>query len=232
MSLLPCLDNQPASAFPRPQSALCSPSGLLAYGGDLSRARLTHAYQQGIFPWFSEHEPILWWCPDPRAVLPVDQFHLSRSMQRFHARSPYVVTLNQAFPQVIEQCAALRAAQTWITAEVKSAWMELALAGQAQSVEVWLDGELVGGLYGMALGGLFCGESMFSTQPNASKTALMLLCQHFSAYGGSVIDCQILNPHTASLGAREIARADYLRQLEQLKNGVIAADCWTQQRIF
>lgn len=229
---LPSLDNLPPTRFPAPESALSSPQGLLAYGGDLSVARLYNAYHQGIFPWFSDDDPILWWCPDPRAVLPVEQFHLSRSMKRFTRDTSYQVTVNVAFEQVINYCATTHQQGTWITPEVISAWGKLAALGLAQSIEVWQDDELVGGLYGMALGAIFCGESMFSLLPNASKMALMQLCRHFAAFGGEMIDCQILNPHTASLGAREISRHLYLEQLDLLKNKSIAPNCWAKQRIF
>ncbi len=229
---LPNLADFSAACFPSPETALHSPQGLLAFGGDLSVERLIAAYQQGIFPWFSQEDPILWWCPDPRAVLPVDQFHLSRSMQRFHRKSPYQVTINHDFSRVITLCAQTHTEGTWITAEVITAWERLAALGLAHSVEVWQAQQLVGGLYGMAIGATFCGESMFSLQPNASKTALMQLCQHFSQFNGKLIDCQILNPHTASLGARDIPRDAYLQQLAANQNRTIAEGCWVKQRIF
>ncbi|WP_441007633.1 leucyl/phenylalanyl-tRNA--protein transferase [Tatumella ptyseos] len=229
---LPCLDNQPTVQFPSPDSALASPQGLLAYGGDLRPERLICAYQQGIFPWFSEEDPILWWSPDPRAVLPTESFHLSRSMQRFLRHCPYQITLNHAFQAVIEGCASTHVEGTWITEEVITAWCELAAIGQAHSLEVWCEDKLVGGIYGMALGGIFCGESMFSRQPNASKLALYQLCQHFSAYGGKLIDCQILNPHTASLGARDIPRQQFMTLLADLQKQIIPSDCWVKQRLF
>jgi len=229
---LPCLDGQPAAKFPSTDSALTSPQGLLAYGGDLRPERLLSAYKQGIFPWFSEQDPILWWSPDPRAVLPVESFHLSRSMERFLRRCPYHVTLNHNFRAVIEGCASTHVEGTWITEDVIVAWCDLAAIGQAHSLEVWCGHELVGGLYGMALGGMFCGESMFSRQPNASKLALLQLCRHFSVYGGEVIDCQILNPHTHSLGAREISRQQFLTQLADLQKRIIPPECWVKKRLF
>ena len=218
--------------FPPPEMALKEPNGLLAMGGDLSPARLLNAYQHGIFPWFSAGDPILWWSPDPRAVLFPDRFHLSRSMKRFHRRSPYRVTLNQAFAAVIEGCASERQEGTWITTQVKQAWLQLFSMGHAQSVEVWQEDELVGGLYGMALGQIFCGESMFSRSENASKTALLVFSDYFSQQSGKLIDCQILNPHTASLGATEIPRAEWLACLNLLAQQPLAEGCWQGQRLF
>ncbi|WP_067702799.1 MULTISPECIES: leucyl/phenylalanyl-tRNA--protein transferase [unclassified Erwinia] len=218
--------------FPPPEMALREPNGLLAMGGDLSPPRLLNAYHRGIFPWFSPGDPILWWSPDPRAVLYPGRFHLSRSMKRFHLRSPYRVTLNQRFAEVIEGCATDREEGTWITPEVKRAWQRLFEMGHAQSVEVWLDGELVGGMYGLALGQIFCGESMFSLRENASKTALLVFSHYFAQQGGQLIDCQVLNPHTASLGAEEIPRADYLQIVHALSDRSLAEGCWQQQTLF
>ena len=144
--------------FPPPDRALREPNGLLAMGGDLSPQRLLNAYHRGIFPWFSAGDPILWWSPDPRAILLPQHFHLSRSMKRFHQKSPYRVTLNQRFRQVIEGCASDRQEGTWITDEVKLAWQRLHELGHAHSIEVWQGDELVGGMYGLALGQIFCGE--------------------------------------------------------------------------
>jgi len=212
--------------------ALREPNGLLAMGGDLSPARLLNAYQHGIFPWFSPGDPILWWSPDPRAILTPETFHLSRSMARFHRHSPYRVTMNHAFAQVVEGCATDRPEGTWITYEVKRAWLRLYELGHAHSIEVWAENNLAGGMYGLALGRIFCGESMFSRQENASKTALWVFVQYFLAHQGHLIDCQVLNPHTASLGAREIPRADYLQQLQKLAWQPVAAGCWQTQTLF
>ncbi|VTT26445.1 leucyltransferase [Klebsiella pneumoniae] len=218
--------------FPPPEMALREPNGLLAMGGDLSPARLLNAYHKGIFPWFSPGDPILWWSPDPRAVLLPEAFHLSRSMKRFHSRSPYRVTINQDFQQVIEGCASDREEGTWITFEVKRAWLKLFELGHAQSVEVWFGDELVGGMYGLALGQIFCGESMFSRRENASKTALLVFSEWFHRQGGKLIDCQVLNPHTASLGAEEIARARYLQYVYSLAHQPLITGCWQPQRLF
>lgn len=168
-------------AFPSPEGALREPNGLLALGGDLSPARLLMAYQHGIFPWFSPGDPILWWSPDPRAVLWPEKFHLSRSMKRFHNASPYRVTLNYAFDRVIDGCANHRDEGTWITRGIEEAYRRLHELGHAHSIEVWRDRELVGGMYGVSQGALFCGESMFSRQENASKTALLVFALNLPA---------------------------------------------------
>lgn len=224
--------NNPEQAFPEPSAALQEPSGLLAVGGELTVPRMLSAYRQGIFPWFSAEDPILWWHPDPRAVLFVEEFHLSRSMQRFHRYSPFRATINQAFEQVIAGCAENRNEGTWITNEVKNVWQKLHDYGVGHSIEIWQEEKLVGGLYGMALGQLFCAESMFSLTPNASKTALFLLSRHFATHNGQLIDCQILNPHTASLGVREISRDAYLMLIQQLQSAPVPAECWQKRRIF
>ncbi|BCQ34113.1 MULTISPECIES: leucyl/phenylalanyl-tRNA--protein transferase [Erwinia] len=218
--------------FPPPEMALREPNGLLAMGGDLSPQRLLNAYHRGIFPWFSPGDPILWWSPDPRAVLLPEHFHLSRSMKRFHQKSPYQVTLNQQFQQVIEGCASDRNEGTWITHEVKRAWQKLHELGHAQSIEVWRGEDLVGGMYGLELGQIFCGESMFSRSENASKTALLVFSEYFQQQGGKLIDCQVLNPHTLSLGAQEIPRAAYLQYVHSLAHQPLSADCWQPRRLF
>ncbi|CAK9884566.1 MAG: Leucyl/phenylalanyl-tRNA--protein transferase [Candidatus Erwinia impunctatus] len=218
--------------FPDVEEALRAPNGLLAIGGDLSLSRMLLAYHQGIFPWFAEDEPPFWWAPDPRAVLHPRRFHLSRNMKRFHQRSPYRVTLNHDFASVIQGCAGDREEGTWITAEVIDAWLALYDAGHAHSVEVWQQDRLVGGLYGMALGQLFCAESMFSRCENASKTALKVFCDYFQQQNGQLIDCQILNPHTASLGAEEIARDEYKQLLSALRFQTVTADTWQKKDLF
>lgn len=219
-------------AFPPPEGALREPNGLLALGGDLSPARLLMAYQNGIFPWFSPGDPILWWSPDPRAVLFPQRFHISRSFRRFINKNPYRVTVNHDFSAVIEGCADDRDEGTWITPEVNIGYRQLHELGHAHSIEVWSGSELVGGMYGVAQGGLFCGESMFSRAENASKTALFAFCQHFIQAGGQLIDCQVINPHTASLGAIEIPRRDYLGYLDTLRPVTIQAKCWLPQQLL
>lgn len=190
------------------------------------------AYQRGIFPWFSPGDPILWWSPDPRAVLWPESLHISRSMKRFHKRSPYRVTMNYAFGQVIEGCASDREEGTWITRGVVEAYHRLHELGHAHSIEVWREDELVGGMYGVAQGTLFCGESMFSRMENASKTALLVFCDEFIRHGGKLIDCQVLNDHTASLGACEIPRRDYLNYLNQMRLGRLPNNFWVPRCLF
>ncbi len=219
-------------AFPSPEGALREPNGLLALGGDLSPARLLMAYQRGIFPWFSPGDPILWWSPDPRAVLWPEQFHLSRSMARFHKRSPYHVTLNHDFGQVIAGCAQDRDEGTWITPDIVLAYHRLHELGYAHSIEVWEGDELVGGMYGVSQGALFCGESMFSRRVNASKTALLVLCEDFLRQGGQLIDCQVLNEHTASLGATDIPRREYLQHLNAMRLQKMPPHFWVPRTLF
>ncbi|PIX75635.1 MAG: leucyl/phenylalanyl-tRNA--protein transferase [Rhodocyclales bacterium CG_4_10_14_3_um_filter_68_10] len=200
-------------AFPPPKRALRDPNGLLAAGGDLSAARLLAAYAQGIFPWYAPGEPILWWSPDPRMVLFPAEFRISRSLRRTLARDRYRVLLDTAFAEVIAGCAnAPRRGQngTWISAEMQSAYLRLHRMGHAHSVETWIDGELAGGLYGVAIGRVFFGESMFSRAADASKIAAAHLARILERRGFAVIDCQMSTAHLASLGAREIARSQFV----------------------
>nr|WP_318382177.1 leucyl/phenylalanyl-tRNA--protein transferase [uncultured Enterobacter sp.] len=219
-------------AFPSPEGALREPNGLLALGGDLSPSRLLMAYQRGIFPWFSPGDPILWWSPDPRAVLWPEDFHRSRSMKRFHKNSPYRVTLNHDFGRVINGCAEDRDEGTWITSDVIMAYHRLHELGYAHSIEVWEGDDLVGGMYGVSQGALFCGESMFSRRLNASKTAMLVFCDEFLNQGGQLIDCQVLNEHTASLGAVEIPRRDYLQHLDRLRHQKLGPLFWVPRTLF
>ncbi|PWC17320.1 leucyl/phenylalanyl-tRNA--protein transferase [Brenneria corticis] len=217
--------------FPDPINALDEPNGLLAIGGDLAVERLGAAYRHGIFPWYSPGEPILWWSPNPRAVLFPGEFHLSRSMRKFLRKHEFQVTINHAFDEVIAACADERGGGTWISTEIILAYGELHQSGQAHSVEVWQNGTLVGGLYGVAQGGVFCGESMFSRTDNASKYALLTFQQHFIRHGGYLIDCQVLNAHTASLGVCEIPRDRFLQLLFQLRDNPAADGCWRRQTL-
>jgi leucyl/phenylalanyl-tRNA--protein transferase len=191
--------------FPPAELALNQPQGLLAVGGDLSRPRLLNAYQQGIFPWYSEDEPIYWWCPSPRMVMKPDQLHISRSLAKTLRRNVFQVTLDQAFPQVINQCAniaRLDANGTWITDDMQAAYIDLFQGGYAHSVEAWHRGELVGGLYGIALGQIFFGESMFSGMGSASKVAFVHLVQQLRTWDFILLDCQMHTDHLASFGAQ------------------------------
>ncbi|MCV9879948.1 leucyl/phenylalanyl-tRNA--protein transferase [Brenneria izbisi] len=217
--------------FPDPADALEEPNGLLAYGGDLTPARLKMAYRQGIFPWYSPGDPILWWSPNPRAVLFPAGLHISRSMKKFLRKHDFTVTINHAFDEVITACASEHAGGTWITPEIIAAYGALHKSGQAHSVEVWQNSALIGGLYGLAQGSLFCGESMFSRADNASKYALLTFQQHFIHHGGVLIDCQVLNSHTASLGVCEIARERFLQFLFQLQAIPVDDRCWLPQTL-
>ncbi|WKZ91177.1 leucyl/phenylalanyl-tRNA--protein transferase [Chimaeribacter arupi] len=215
--------------FPHAESALREPNGLLAVGGDLSPARLMSAYRCGIFPWFNPGEMILWWSPDPRAVLFPADLHISRSMRRFLRHCPFSFTLNHAFKQVVDACAEARSDGTWIGPQIARAYHRLHQEGIAHSIEVWLGGELVGGMYGVAQGRLFCGESMFSRSTNASKAAMVVFCHHFTGHGGQLLDCQVLNDHTASLGATEIPRRAFLTALREMQQQTLAEGCWQKQ---
>lgn len=215
--------------FPPVEKALADPNGLLAFGGDLSPDRLLAAYRGGIFPWYSPGDPILWWSPDPRAVLQPEALHISRSLHKFMRKQPFHITLNCAFAAVTQACAHTRQEGTWISPEMITAYCALHEQGHAHSIEVWHNDELVGGLYGIAQGKLFCGESMFSTRDNASKCALVALITHFVRCGGQMLDCQVLNAHTASLGATEVSRAAYLTTLRALQDAPVAAFCWQPQ---
>lgn len=202
--------------FPPLTKAMREPNGLLAAGGDLSADRLVQAYRHGCFPWFSEGQPILWWSPDPRTVLFPEELHVSRSLAKLMRQQRYQVSFDRDFEAVIQACAAPRrdADGTWITDDMQIAYTELHARGHAHSVEVWDNDELVGGLYGLAMGQLFFGESMFSRADNASKFGFATLVKHLQAWGFVLIDCQMATRHLESLGARSIPRqqfADYLR---------------------
>lgn len=206
-----------ADPFPPVERALQEPNGLLAAGGDLSIGRLLEAYRHGIFPWFSGSEPVLWWSPDPRMVLRCDELKVSRSLAKSIRNKGYEVRVDCAFAEVLAGCAA-RAEGTWLGRDMRRAYLALHRAGYAHSFETWRGPDLVGGLYGVALGRMFYGESMFSRATDASKVALARLVQHLSAKRFPIIDCQMRTPLLASLGAREIPRRAFLRQLTALVN--------------
>lgn len=220
-------------SFPDPENALDEPDGLLAIGGDLSVARLHGAYQQAIFPWFSEGEPILWWSPKQRAVIDPLQVHISKSMAKFIRSTELTITINNAFAEVIHACSMPRKtqAETWISPDIIEAYIQLHQQGKAHSVEVWLNGKLVGGLYGVNVGKIFCGESMFHQYTNASKLAFIALCKHFQTYGGKLIDCQMMTAHLASLGVQETSRNDFVKRLNQHRTESIDIKCWRAQNI-
>ena len=203
--------------FPKLDNALRHPNGLIAAGGDLSTDRLIAAYSQGIFPWYEEGRPILWWSPDPRAVMFPDQFRISRSLGRLLRQNRFEVTLNTDFDAVIKACSGIRknSSGAWITPEMKDAYMALHRIGVAHSVECHLEGKLAGGLYGIGLGRLFFGESMFYHEQNASKVAFAHLASLLKAQKCPLIDCQISNPHLQSLGATSISRERYAEYLDR-----------------
>lgn len=203
---------EPDQPFPPVHLALRQPNGLLAIGGDLSPARLLRAYAQGIFPWYNPDEPILWWCPDPRAVLDPRRFHVSHSLAKRLKRRDVDLSMDLAFDEVLAGCAARRrqGRGTWLGEDMRRAYQRLHELGHAHSVEVWRGDRLVGGLYGVAVGRMFYGESMFSRETDASKIALHALCRQLVAWDFALIDCQIPSAHLASLGAVELPRREFL----------------------
>ena len=204
--------------FPPVENALRSPNGLLAAGGSLSAQYLLEAYRHGIFPWFNADQPILWWSPDPRMVLFPAECKISRSLHRTLRRGNYQIHTDRAFEQVMRACAAPRGGQagTWIHEDMIAAYTELHRMGVAHSVETWMEGELAGGLYGISIGRMFYGESMFSRATDASKIALAHLAAQLQRWDYGMIDCQMNTPHLASLGAREIPRAEFMQRLQEL----------------
>ena len=204
--------------FPPVEQALRQPNGLLAAGADLSPSRLLEAYRHGIFPWFSAEDPILWWSPDPRMVLFPAEFKISRSLRKTLLRGQYQIRCDTAFEQVMRACSQPREGQngTWIQEEMIAAYVRLHKAGYAHSIETWMDNKLVGGLYGVSIGRMFYGESMFSNKTDASKIALAYLSAQLKRWNFGMIDCQMNTPHLASLGAREITRREFLIRLQEL----------------
>jgi leucyl/phenylalanyl-tRNA--protein transferase len=206
----------PAAPFPPVEQALREPDGLLAFGGDLSPERLLRAYRRGIFPWYSEGQPILWWSPDPRSVLYPSRLRISRSLGRTLRKRHYTVTADRAFQRVIANCAAPRrdGLGTWLSPDMIEAYCRLHRLGHAHSVESWHEGELVGGLYGLAIGRVFFGESMFSRRSDASKAAFAGLVKHLRQWDYELIDCQVASAHLDSLGAESIPRRRFIEILE------------------
>jgi leucyl/phenylalanyl-tRNA--protein transferase len=213
---------EPHQPLPPPETARLEPNGLLAAGRDLSARRLLEAYGQGTFPWYSQGQPVLWWSPDPRMVVFVEEFQPSRSLRktlrRVRATGAWSVTLDRSFVQVMQACAAPRDGQdgTWITRDIIKAYHALHQAGHAHSVEVWAQGELVGGLYGVSIGRMFFGESMFTRVSDASKCAYAALIAMLRRLGFTMVDCQQSTGHLASLGAREVPRTEFLSRLRVL----------------
>ena len=229
--------------FPAVDFALLEPNGLLAFGGDLSAERLIEAYRNGVFPWFSDGDPYLWWSPDPRGVLPLENFHVSKSLKKSLRKRQYRATINNHFLAVINECAsvprkspALGEANetsnlTWITEEMKSAYICLHELGHAHSIEIWDKEVLVGGLYGVAVGGVFCGESMFHLQTDASKAALYALVKHMKSQNMGFIDCQMETEHLSTLGCIEIARDDFMQMLQQQLSNLADDERWRPQSL-
>jgi len=226
---IPILGSSVSAPFPAPHSALRDPDGLLAMGGDLSVPRLLSAYRHGIFPWYSEGQPILWWSPDPRMVFRTDGVHLSRRFRRALRTSEWTVRMDSRFSEVIGACAQTpRPGQqgTWITREMCTAYLALHQQGFAHSVEVLAGGRLVGGLYGLGIGRMFFAESMFSLESGGSKVALAALAQHLAQWGWPLIDAQVEHPHLASLGAAPWPREVFLQALAPLVAGDEPAGSW------
>lgn len=211
------LSDEYIDLFPDVELALDEPNGLIAVGGDLSPQRLLAAYKNGIFPWFSDDQPILWWSPNPRAVLKLDDFKISRSLRKTLNKNLFQVTLDTAFEEVITECAKMRkdGFGTWITTDMLNAYRELHRLGYAHSVECWYEQELVGGLYGLSLGHAFFGESMFTRKTDASKVALAHLVQQLKHWQFDFIDSQVSSEHMASLGVKDMPRRHFISELQQ-----------------
>lgn len=227
------LDDDPGSPFPSVEHALVEPDGLLAFGGDLSPQRLLNAYRNGIFPWFSEEEPPLWWSPSQRAVFRTNGIRLSSRHRRSLRNSPLVVRADTRFRDVIEACAHLprpgQGGGTWITAGMIEAYVDLHRLGHAHSIEVFDGDALVGGLYGLAVGSMFCGESMFSARSGASSVALAALARRLHAWGWALIDAQVPNDHTRRLGVETWSRTSYLQALDRSRHDPGWVGGWTQR---
>jgi leucyl/phenylalanyl-tRNA--protein transferase len=216
---------KPGDKFPAIERSLSSPNGLLAAGGELSQERLLDAYRHGIFPWYSERQPILWWSPDPRMVLWCEELKVSRSLSKSVRNKGFELRIDTAFEAVLDGCSK-REEGTWLGPEMRSAYLALHRQGYAHSFETWLRDRLVGGLYGVALGRMFYGESMFSRATDASKVALVHLVSHLARKGFPLVDCQMHTPLLASLGGREIPRRAFLRALAPLVNYPQAPGKW------
>lgn len=225
--------DDPPDAFPDIDAAAVEPSGLLAAGGDLSEERLLYAYRHGIFPWYEQGQPILWWSPDPRCVLRPSQYHVARRFRRSLRGSPFEVSFNDACERVIEGCAGSRLGQhgTWITAHMSAAYVHLHERGWVHSVDVWNGGSLVGGLYGLAIGRAFFGESMFSRETNASKVAMLALCRQLVAHEFLLFDCQVVSPHLLTLGASAMPRAEFQKLLGEACAEPSAFSSWPRGRL-
>ncbi|MEX2494966.1 MAG: leucyl/phenylalanyl-tRNA--protein transferase [Woeseia sp.] len=226
--------DDPPDAFPGIGYALRSPNGLLAAGGDLAPERLLYAYAQGIFPWFEDGQPILWWSPDPRCVLHPPEFHVSRRFRRSLRNSSFRISFNEAFDHVISACGGERDERfgTWITSGMVEAYSRLHQLGWAHSVEVWLSDKLVGGAYGIAIGRAFFGESMFSRETNASKVALLALCRELESRRIEILDCQVPSPHLLSLGAALMPRSTFGDLIRRACAAPTKIDDWPRAPLY
>lgn len=232
MTAIPLLAENPV-VFPNPAHALTDPDGLLAAGGALNIAWLLKAYSNGIFPWYEDDETaILWWSPSIRAVLVPGEMRVTKSLKKRIKHAGFELTIDHAFSDVVTACSKPRATGpgTWITPMMHDAYLQLYDAGYAHSVEVWQDEVLCGGLYGVSVGGVFCGESMFSLVPDASKVAFYLLQKRLAAWQFTLIDCQIMNPHLASLGVKEMPREVFLGILADNQQSAAPSDCWRMMK--
>ena len=222
----------PPESFPDAQTALREPNGLLAAGGDLSTERLLYAYRHGIFPWYERSEPVLWWSPDPRCVIVPGRVHVSRRLARLLRQQRFEIRLNTAFADVVDGCAAPRAygGGTWITSAMRAAYLRLHALGHAHSIEAWRDGALAGGLYGVAVGEVFFGESMYSAERDASKVILAHLSRWLELHGFALIDCQVQSAHLVRMGAVMLPRRDFLQVLEARCGAPINEAVWARGR--
>jgi len=228
---LPRLGDDPGGPFPPTSEALDSPNGLLAWGGGLQVERLLRAYRVGIFPWYTPGQPILWWSPAPRCVIFPDRVHLSKRTRRRYNSKNYHLTIDVAFAEVIRACAGPRRDEsgTWITADMQEAYCQLHRLGHAHSLEVWEGDALAGGIYGLAVGSVFFGESMFSCKTDASKIALVALCRQLHQWDYGLLDCQVGNPHLFSMGAVELSRKAFEKRLSELVSDNRPVDSWTDR---
>jgi leucyl/phenylalanyl-tRNA---protein transferase len=223
----PYLDESDFFQFPSLEKA--TPDGIVAMEGNLSPGMLLSAYKQGIFPWYSEGEPILWWSPDPRMVLFPDNIHISKSMAGIFKKEKFSFSMDNQFREIIDSCGEIprkHEAGTWITPEMKDAYTHLHKLGWGHSLEVWMDNELIGGLYGLSIGSVFFGESMFSKKTDASKAAFIILAETLGNLDFTMIDCQLYTPHLESLGAEKIGRDEYLRLLKTGIEAETYRGCW------
>jgi len=220
--------DQESLAFPPLSYALSEPNGLLALGGDLSPQRLVSAYQQAIFPWFNEGEEIMWWSPNPRAIIPINDIHINRTLKKVINKKTFTVSVNKAFDEVLDYCAdaPFRSEDTWIIPSMEVAYKHLHQLGFAHSIEVWCDDELVGGLYGVAINGFFSGESMFYKCANASKIALVTLSTLFKEAGIPFIDCQIINPFLSDMGCIELPRDKFITLQQNAIHKTVPQKFW------